>query len=106
MRAPAGVQGVDQFTGYVELPLFESGIAEPDRSTVGVARQPRQFQFAQSAFAVQLSRVASGGAQQPLTEGGGFVAVAGMQQRVQGKRRVADPAETVVPVAHAAETLR
>jgi len=46
------------------------------------------------------------GAQQPLAPGGGLLVVAGIHEGEQGERRVAEPAESVVPVADPADPLR
>ena len=45
-------------------------------------------------------------AQQPVAPGARLVVVAGVHQRKQRQRRVAQPAEAIVPVATAAEHLR
>src|SRR4029077_5723583 len=51
---------------------------------------------------LQVLRPARGGAQQPIAPGLGFVSIAGGQQGVQSERGVAQPAISIVPVAHAA----
>ena len=52
------------------------------------------------------SGLAGDGALQPVAPGRRLVVEAGVHQREQGERGVADPAEAVIPVALAAELLR
>ena len=76
-----------------------------------VARQPRHLPFGQAALAgdavhdLHLLRTAGDRAQQPVAPSLRFVVVAGIHQREQRERGVAQPAEAVVPVADAAELL-
>ena len=76
-----------------------------------VARQPVEDQLGQAALAgdpvhqLQLRRRAGRRPQQPLPERPRLVQVARLQQRVQGEGGVAQPAEAVVPVAHAPDAL-
>lgn len=50
--------------------------------------------------------MAGGGTQQPLAPGLGLLAVAGVEQRIQGQGGVAQPAMAIVPIAAAAQLLR
>ena len=106
------VEGVHHLAEDVELQLAVGGIADAHRLRALVARQPRQIDLRQPPLAGQavhdldLRGRAGGGAQQPVAPGAGLVVVAGVHQRQQRQRRVAQPAEAVVPVARPADLLR
>ncbi len=106
------VQRVHHLAVDVELELRVCGVADAHRLRSVVARQPRQLELDQPPLAgetieaLQLRRRAGRRAQQPVAPGARFVVVAGVHQREQRQRRVAQPAEAVVPVARAANLLR
>ncbi len=79
-RCPRLVERVHHLAVHVELELVDGLVADPDR-------------------------VAGDGSQQPSPPVTRLVLVAGVHQRLEGHRRVAQPAEPVVPVPHAAELL-
>ncbi len=97
---------------HVGLPLGDRAVADPHGGRAGVPGQVVERPLGQVAAAVhgvhdlQVLRVAGDRAQQPAAPQPGLVVVAGLQQRLEGQRRVAQPAVPVVPVALAAELLR
>ena len=86
-------------------------VADPDGPRAGVAGQVVQGALGQVAAAVdgvhdlQVLGVAGDRAEQPVAPQPGLVGVAGVDQRLEGERGVAQPAVAVVPVALAAEVL-
>ena len=70
-----------------------------------ITGQPLDLGFAQHALAtepvhdLQLRRAARRGAQEPVAPRRCLVEIAGVHQRQQRQRRVAEPAEAIVPVA-------
>ena len=104
---PREMQGIHDFAVDIQLELLRCGVPDSHRGGFLVARQPRQFLFIETARAgdavedLQIVGRARYRTQQPFTPGGSLVLIAGEQQCVQGKRRVAQPAVTVIPVPHA-----
>ena len=93
------------------LGLLDRAVADPDRPRVGVAGQVVEGDLGQPPRPVDgvhdlhLGGVAGDGAQQPVPPDVGLLGVAGLDQRVEGERGVAEPAVAVVPVALAPEVL-
>ena len=52
---------------------------------------------------LQILRRAGGRAQQPFAPGDRLLLIARGEQRIERQRRIADPAEAIVPIAHAAD---
>ena len=105
------VQRVHQLAVHVELELLCGAVPGPDRRGALVAGQPVELGLGETPFAghavhdLHLLGPAGQRPQQPLAPGAGLVVVAGADQGQQRERGVADPAEPVVPVAHAADLL-
>ena len=105
-------QGVHHLAVHVELELVHGAVADPDRRGPLVPGQPPQLALRDVALPghpvedLQPVRAAGDRPQQPLPPGGGLLDVPGLHQRLQGERRVAQPAVPVVPVARAAQLLR
>ena len=105
-------EGVDDLAVDVELDLLGGGVADPDR-----ASSPRSPGASSASYSVEpplaghavhdleVGRGAGGCAEQPLPPPPRLVQVAGVDQRDEGERRVAQPAVAVVPVARAADPL-
>ena len=110
--APRQVQRVHHLAVDVELQLAVRGVADAHRLRALVAGEPRHLPFGQAPLAgdavhdLHLVGAAGDGAQQPVAPRLRLLVVAGVHQREQRERRVAQPAEAVVPVARAAELLR
>ena len=106
-----GEGSVHQLAIDVELELLGGGVADPDRSRTLVAGKPGQLELGEPPLAAdavdgaEVVRAPGHAPQQPVAPGQGLVAIAALEQRVEGERRVAYPAETVVPVPHAPEAL-
>ncbi len=106
------MQRIHQLAVDVELQLFVGGIADAHRAAALVSRQPRQLVFGQPTLAgdavhdLHFRRMPRDGAQQPLAPGARLGPIARAEQSVQRQRRVADPAEPVIPVADPAERFR
>ena len=123
LQVPAGIVGaeaaptrlmqrVHNLAENVELQLVMRGIADTHRLRAFVARQPWHLPFGQPPLAadaihdLDLLRTAGGRAQQPVAPHARLVVVAGIHQRQQRQRRIAQPAETVIPVALAPDAFR
>ena len=96
----------------VELQLSRCGVADTDRRRALVPVEVRQLVLVEPPLAAEpvhdldVLGVAGDRAHDPVAPARRFLDVPGGHERVQGQRRVAEPAEPVVPVAHAAEELR
>src|ERR1700688_3800103 len=83
------MQRIHALAEYVELQLFERGVADAHRDRAFVARQPRHLPFGKPPLAgdavhdLDLLRAAGNGAQKPFTPGQSLVAEAGIHQRQQ-----------------------
>ena len=105
------VERVHHLAVDVELQLRRGGVADAHRLRALVAGEPGELQFRQAALAgdavhdLHLRRAAGDRAHQPVAPGARLVVVAGVHQREQRERGVAQPAVAVVPVAHAADLL-
>ena len=105
------VQGVHDLAVDVELALRDRSVADAHGPALFVAGQPRHFELGQAPLAgdavhdVQLLGQAGGSAQQPCAPGGRLVAIAGVEERVQRQRRIANPTVAVVPIAWSAQRL-
>ena len=103
---------VHQLAEHVELELVGGGVADPHGRRALVAGQPVELELGQPPLArgpvhdLHLGGRAGDGAQQPVAPGLRLVHVARVHERLERQRRVAHPAEAVVPVAHAADRLR
>ena len=110
-RLAGAQQRVHHLAVHVELELLRRGVADPHRLRSLVARQPVELQLGQPPLAraavhdLDVARVAGDRAQQPVAPRARLVLEAAAEQRHQRERGVAQPAEAVVPVAHAAELL-
>ena len=111
--ADAGlVERVPELSVDVELELLRGGVADAHRRRALVAGEPVELELLEPALArdpvhdLHVVGVAGDRAQQPLAPGQRLVPVARLEHREQRQRRVAEPAEAVVPVAHAADVLR
>src|ERR1043166_7073068 len=106
------MQRIHDFAVDVELELLGSCVADAYRRSTVVSWQPAQLGLVQAALSrdavqrLQILMPSGRGAQQPFAPGGSLVLVAGGQQRVERNRSVAQPAEPVIPIAHAARLLR
>ena len=106
------MQRVHDFAVDIELELLRCRVAHAHRSRAAIAGQPAHLVFIETPLArdaveyLQILGTTRHGAQQPLAPGDRFFVVAGEQQRVQRERGIAQPAVTVVPVAHTALLLR
>ena len=102
------IQRIHHFAVDVELQLRARGVADAHRPRAAIAREPRHLPFHQPALACQavqrldLCRRAGDAAPQPGAPGLRLLAIAGMHQREQRERGIAQPAIAVVPVALAA----
>lgn len=102
------VGGVDDLAVNIELKLAGGGVADADRAGIFVAVEVREFEFGKRTFAgdtvehLKLAWIARDGALEPIAEGGGFLAIAGLHEGEERECGVAKPAEAIVPVAHAA----
>ena len=114
VESPAGLRvdqgGLEQVAVDVQLGLRGGVVADPDRARAAVAVQlQRALGCALAAVeAVEdlQARVGElGGVEQPPEERLGLARAAQLQQGVERERRVAHPAEAVVPVALAADLL-
>ena len=106
------VQGVQHLPVHVQLQLRRRGVADAHRGGALVARQPGYLVLLQQPFAgdavhdLHLVRAAGDAAVQPAGPGPGFLGVPSRHEGEQGDGGVAQPAEAVVPVPHAAQRLR
>ena len=97
---------------HVELELVAGRVADPDRARPRVASQVGQLRLRRGRFAVdvvddpQLRPGQARGVQQPADERLGLLPVPEAEEGPGGERRVAQPAEAVVPVQVAADALR
>ncbi len=111
-QALGGVDGRQDFAVDVELELPRGGVADPHRFRAFVARQPVELELGEAARAgdavhdLRVGRIARHGPQQPVAEGARLVDVAADHEGAQRQAGVAQPAEAVVPVAHAADATR
>ena len=105
------VQGVEDFAIDIELRLLDGGIADAHRARALVTRQPGDLPFRQPPLAaepihdLQLVRAARHRAQEPVAPRPRLVVKPAIHQREQGKGRIAQPAEAIVPIAGAADLL-
>ena len=106
------VQRVHHLAVDVELQLARGCVADAHRRGFLVARQPVEGQLGHAPLAgepvhdLHLLRAAGNRAHQPVAPSHRLFVVAGVHHREKRERRVAQPAEAVVPVAHAADELR
>ena len=112
MPAAAGSgAGVEHLAVHVELELLVRGVADAHRRRPLVAGQPGNLVLVSrrspaGPYMICRSRgLAGDGAQQPVAPRLRLLLVAGVDEREQRERRVAQPAEAVVPVADAADPL-
>ena len=102
---------VDHFAVHIELPLLHRQVADSDRPRPAVSRQMIQRALIRRHVAVdivehpELGPGQTGRVQQPVDEGVGLVHVTQTGERANRERRVAQPAETVVPVERTADPL-
>ena len=112
---PGGLSGLLQsdhhLTHDVELALEGRAVADADRARVLVAGKVGELELGDPPAAVdgvddlQVGRVPGHGAQQPAAPQLRLLGVSGIDQGPDRERRVAQPAEPVVPVAFAARVL-
>ena len=106
------VERVHQLTVDVELHLGVRGIAGPYRLCAFVTGQPAHLPFHQPPLAhdavhdLHVGRRSRRCAQQPIVPRGRLFGVAGVHQREQRERGVAQPAEAVIPVLRTTELFR
>src|SRR6185312_13594602 len=107
--ADTGVSGnidaLDKFSEYIELALRCRGVSDAHRRRPAIAREPGRVPLFQATRAIHtihdahLLRLAGYRAQQPVAPPLRFgVVIAGIDQSHEGERRVANPAESIVPV--------
>ncbi len=107
----ARVGRVEHLAPDVQLKLSMGRVAHAHRGGALVPGQPRQLELGESPLApeavhdLELGGRAREGAEQPLPPGARLVEIAAQDQRVEREGRVPDPAQAVVPVAHAAQPL-
>ena len=111
-QLPRGVDAAQGLAVDVELKLLRGGVADADRPRAFVAGQPVGSSISvnrrpprMSYMICSLHRVARHGADEPVAEARRLVDIAAEHERMERERGVAQPAEAVVPVAHAAELL-
>ncbi len=103
--------GIDHLAVHVQLELVGRRVADPDRPRSPISGQPVEDAFGRRLVAVQvvedveLGPGQPGGLQQPLEEGVGLVGKAEPVECPDRERRVAQPAEPVIPVERAADSL-
>lgn len=109
---PGDVEAVHHLAVDVELELVDRAVADAHRPGGLVAVEPAEFELGQAALAghavhdLEVLGAAGDRAQQPRAPVARLLDVARADQRVERHRGVAQPAEAVVPVAHAAEIFR
>ena len=107
--APALMQRVHYFAEHVELQLIGGGVADAHRFRVLITGKPVNVGLAQNAFAAEavhdlhLRGTASRRPKEPIAPRRRLVEVARIHERQQCERRVAQPAEAIVPVPLAAD---
>ncbi len=100
---------VEQLAEDVELELGIGPVADPHRPRAAVALEPVELHLGEQTLAantvhdLQLARAAGRRSPQPGHVGLRLLVVAEREQRVQRQRRIAKPAEAVVPVPLAAD---
>ena len=105
------VEGVDYLAVHVELELLGGRVTDAYWLRVLVAGQPLEHALvepplaAESVHDLDVRRIAGHGAEEPIAPAVRLVLVAGSEHREQRQRRVAQPAEAIVPVAGAADPL-
>ena len=110
-RAKGHVQRVHDFAVDVELQLIDRGVPDADRPRPLVSGQPVERELRQPPFSarpvhrLQIGRIASDGSEQPRPPGGRLGREPARHQRVQRERRVSEPADAVVPIAHPSKLL-
>src|SRR6185295_9722102 len=96
----------------IELKLIGGRVAHTDRLGALIAGQPGELELGEPATPAKivhdlyLAGRAGRRAQEPIAESDGLVEVAAEGQRHDGQAGVAQPAEAIVPVAHAPQLLR
>ena len=106
------VERVHQLTVHVELQLGMRGVAGPNRLCAFITSQPAHLPFQQPPLThdtvhdLHVGRRSRRCAQQPIVPRGRLFGVAGVHQREQRERGVAQPAEAVIPVLRTTELFR
>src|SRR5581483_8429234 len=101
-----------EFAVYVELALFDSGIADAHRGGVAIAAQVRQHLFRHAALAVaavqhlHVFSVAGRRAREESPKAIGYFLMANLIEGFEREGRVAHPGVSIVPVPLAADALR
>src|SRR5205809_4343556 len=99
------MQRVHQLPIDVELKLAVGAVADPNRLGAEIARQPRDFPFAEAPFTryaihdLALLRAARDRAQQPLAPSMRLVIITRVHEREQRQGGVTQPTIAVIPVA-------
>ena len=102
------MQGVHNLPIDVELALLGRSVTDAHRRGLQIARQPGDFGLREPTLTghavhdLHIGRTACDGAHQPVLPCQRFLSVPGQKQGIQREGRVAQPAVTVVAVAHAA----
>src|SRR3954468_1188423 len=105
------MQRVHYFPEDVELQLIGRSVANAYGFRVLETGQSLDLGSTQDTFAAQpvhdlhLGWTAGGGPQQPIAPRRPFLELPGVPQREQRERRVAEPAEAVIPVTRPAQLL-
>jgi hypothetical protein len=108
----AGVDDQRELSDDIELELLVRSIPDAHGPSALVTGQPRQLDFRQAPLAadavhdLDLPGSAADGVEDPVEEALGFILGSAAEQREERERRVAQPAEAVVPVALAARCFR
>ena len=105
------VKRVDDLTVDVELALIRRAVSDPDGLRALVAAQPGELELREPSLAgdavhdLDILGRSRDCAEEPISPVARLLHVAGPDQSEQGEGRVAEPAEAVVPVPHAADPL-
>ncbi len=107
-----GMHRIDDLAVDVELELVRRVVSDANGLRSLVALEPRQLELDQPPLArdavedLEVLRRSGDRAEQPLSPLARFVEIAGPEEGEQRQSRVTQPAEAVVPVAHAPDRFR
>ena len=106
------MDAIEHFAEDVKLFLIGCTVADADRLRVAIAAQMCQLHLLKVTLAtnavhdLQVFSVGVRETAQPVGEGAGLLGKAEHVEGVERERRVAQPCETIIPVAHTADMLR
>src|SRR5437588_11155313 len=111
-HVPGLIEKISHLTVDVQLELMVGGVADPHWLRLLVAGEPIDLFFrkppltSDTVHDAGLCRLAGDSAQQPLAPRSRLFQIAGVQEGEEGEGRVAQPANTIIPVANAADPFR